>query len=171
MNRKVLAGFVPGCVLIACIAQAQTLPSQITSIAFLIGAWSGTSRVDGDLKDRSTISVQLIAGGNALLLRNHDDVTDSQGKLQQSYDQVMLVYPEGGTVHAEFVDGAHTVHYRQAQIEPGRSVQFFLSANAKGTPAFRLTYTMTSVKTLSMKIETAEARAFRTISEHVVTRE
>lgn len=53
----------------------------------------------------------------------------------------MMVYAEDGTIRADYVDGAHVIHYRSATIEPGCAVTFDTGA-IPGAPAFRLSYRM-----------------------------
>jgi hypothetical protein len=133
-------------------ASAQTLPDSIAGIAFLIGDWHGDGKSEGGMTNHGTSSIHLIVGGNALLRRDHTDVTDKNGKLQESFDQVMLIYPEGGTLHADYLDGAHTIHYVKATVSPGVSVQFE-SAGGTGAPVFHLTYTKTDTDTLGIAFE------------------
>ncbi|HEX4304135.1 MAG TPA: hypothetical protein VHZ78_15165 [Rhizomicrobium sp.] len=138
--------------LVSSHASAQTLPDSIAGIAFLIGDWHGDGTSEGGMTNQGTSSIHLIVGGNALLRRDHTDVTDKTGKLQESFDQVMLIYPEGGTLHADYLDGAHVIHYAKATVSPGVSVMFE-SASGTGAPVFHLTYTKTDADTLGIAFE------------------
>ena len=71
------------------------------------------------------------------------------GKPTGSFDQIMLIYPEGGTLHGDYSDGTHVIHYTQADVVPGRSVSFS-SARQSGAPVFRLTYALAAPDTLSV---------------------
>jgi hypothetical protein len=152
-------------------ATAQTLPDSIAGVAFLIGDWTGGGASEGGMTDKGTSSIHLIVGGNALLRKDHNDVTDKDGKLQESFDQYMLIYPEGGTLHADYLDGAHTIHYVRAEIAPGQSVQFE-SAAAPGAPVFRLTYTKETAETLGIKFEMQPPGGtnFATVASGILTR-
>jgi hypothetical protein len=130
-------------------ASAQTLPDSIAGVAFLIGDWTGGGASQGGMTDAGTSSIHLIVGGNAIERRDHNDVTDKDGKLQQSFDQVMLIYPEDGTLRADYLDGAHTIHYVKATVEPGVSVRFE-SRETPGMPVYTLTYRRNSPDTLSV---------------------
>ncbi len=61
----------------------------------------------------------------------------------------MMIYPEAGTLHADYTDGAHVIHYTSAVISPGREVTF-LSASSPGAPIFRLTYRLSAPKELAI---------------------
>jgi hypothetical protein len=152
-------------------ATAQTLPDSIAGVAFLIGDWTGGGTSEGGMTDTGTSSIHLIVGGNALERRDHNDVSDRSGKLQESFDQIMLIYPEGGTLHADYFDGAHTIHYTRATVAPGQSVTFE-GAAAGGVPLFRLTYTRTSADMLGIKFEMQPpgVSAFTTVASGTLTR-
>jgi hypothetical protein len=142
-------GIVLAAVLCATGAQAQTLPPLLADVAFLMGDWHGDGRSEKDHINHGTSSIHLIVGGNALLRKDHTDVTDKVGKKLESFDQIMLIYPEGGTLHADYLDGGHVIHYTRAGIEPGRSVAFHSDATATA-PEFTLTYTKTGDHTLGV---------------------
>ena len=61
----------------------------------------------------------------------------------------MLIYPDGGAIHADYVDGeGHAIHYVSASVTAGKSVTF-TSAAGQG-PLFRLTYELQSPKALAV---------------------
>jgi hypothetical protein len=66
----------------------------------------------------------------------------------------MLIYPEAGTLHADYSDGDHIIHYTSAVVVAGKSVAF-TSALAPGTPTFRLTYELTDAGALAIRFEMA----------------
>jgi hypothetical protein len=152
-------------------ASAQTLSPQIAPIGFLVGEWTGAGKSEGNNSDAGTSSIQPIVGGTALLRRDHNDVTDASGKPVESFDQIMAIYPEGGTLHADYLDGTHVIHYVGAAVQPGQSVQFD-TAVTPNAPAFRLTYTKTSADTLAIKFEMMlpGKSTFRTVAEGAVKR-
>jgi hypothetical protein len=123
-------------------AMAQpTLKPDLADIGFLVGHWdSGAGKVadtGGTSKGSSTITVE--AGGAALVRRDHTDLFDAKGQPAGSFDQIMLIYPEGGTLHADYTDGVHVIHYTNAVVVPGKSVTF-KSAVQPGAPSFQLVY-------------------------------
>jgi len=83
----------------------------------------------------------------------------------------MIIYPESGTYHADYLDGSHTIHYVHAAVEPGSSVQFDTGI-APNRPAFRLTYSKVSDGTLSILFEMAMPglTAFHTVAEGQIVR-
>jgi hypothetical protein len=138
------------------VASSQTvaLAPPLTGISFLVGAWAaGTGTVaDTGERSRGSSTFEAAAGGGALLRRDHTELMHADGTPAGAFDQIMLIYPEGGTLHADYTDGTHIIHYASAQIVPGRSVAFI--TNQGGTaPAYRLTYTLTDPATLGVAFE------------------
>ena len=138
--------------LLACLAPnvAQAAPS-LSDIDFLIGHWtSGEGKVadtGGISKGSSTITFE--AGGKALLRRDHTDLFDAKGAHTGGFDQVMIVYADGGAIHADYVDGeGHAIHYTSATVTPGKEVTFS-SAPGAG-PVFQLSYEMKTADTLAV---------------------
>lgn len=137
-------------------APAKKLGPELEPLGFLVGSWTagqGTvSEADGTAAGRSTFSIE--AGGGALLRRDHTTLKRSDGKRAGGMDQVMLIYPEGGGLKADYSDGARVIHYVSAQVTPGRSV-VFRSAPQPGAPTFRLTYSAGAGDVLAVKFEMA----------------
>ncbi len=152
-------------------AQAQALSPPLAGLAFLVGDWSGTGKSENDTTDKGTSSIRPVVGGNAMLRQDHNDVTDKAGKPVESFDQIMLIYPDGGTLHADYLDGAHTIHYVTADVQPGRSVRFETAPAAKA-PAFRLTYAKSSADGLDITFEMQPpgAPAWIAVAKGTVTR-
>jgi hypothetical protein len=171
MTRRAAALASFALALLAGPAQAQTLSQQLAPIGFLVGQWSGTGKSEGNRRDAGTSSIQPVVGGTALLRRDHNDVSDANGKLVESFDQIMLIYPEAGTLHADYVDGAHTIHYTSAVVQPDQSVQF-TSAAQPNAPIFRLTYTKASPDSLAItfEMEPPGKSVFQTIAQGAVRR-
>jgi hypothetical protein len=126
----------------------------VAGISFLVGNWgSGQGKVtDTGGTSRGTSTITLEAGGAALLRRDHTELFGADGKPGGSFDQIMLIYPEGGTLHADYSDGDHLIHYTSASIVPGESVAF-TSASLPGAPTFRLTYELKDGETLAVRFE------------------
>lgn len=115
--------------------------NDLAGIEFLVGHWrSGDGQVSdtgGSSKGSSVITLE--ANGHALLRRDHTDLFDTKGKTSGGFDQIMLIYPEGSTLHADYSDGQHVIHYTSASVVPGKSVAFSCAPQS-GSPSFRLTY-------------------------------
>jgi hypothetical protein len=137
-------------------AQSVTLKPELAGIGFLVGSWgSGTGTVaetGGTSRGSSTIAPE--ANGSALLRRDHTDLFDRTGKPSGSFDQIMLIYPEAGTLHADYADGDHVIHYTSATVVPGTSV-VFTTGTSPGAPAFRLSYVKSDSDTLAVTFEIA----------------
>lgn len=155
LKSAVLAGAMA---LLAGAAGAQSAPlkPELAAVAFLIGDWaSGRGRVaetGGTSTGSSTI--EPVAGGAALLRRDHTNLFDASGKPAGGFDQVMMIYPQGETLRADYIDGGHVIHYTSAVIVAGRSVTFANEARP-GAPAFRLSYTLAGPATLAVSFSMA----------------
>ena len=137
---------------IATPAMAQTaLKPALAPLSFLVGNWdSGEGKVadtGGTSKGGSVMSVE--SDGTAIPRRDHTETFDKAGKPAGAFHQTMLIYPDGGAIHADYVDGeGHAIHYVSASVTAGKSVTF-TSAAGQG-PQFRLTYELQSPKALAV---------------------
>jgi len=139
-------------------ASAQTPPHApaLSGLGFLIGRWTdGTGKVadtGGTSRGSSVISTEV--GGAVLLRRDHTDLFDASGKAAGGFDQIMMIYPEGGSLHADYSDGVHIIHYRSAVVVPGQSVVFTSEAQP-GSPVFKLSYALKAADTLDISFAMA----------------
>jgi hypothetical protein len=139
----------------ATVAQAQALSAAMAPLGFLIGTWNG---VDGRTADggepRGSFTIEPAAGGAALLRRDHGQVFRPDGALVLTLDQVMLIYPEGGGLRADYFDGTHVIHYAKAEVEPCQSVRF-TSAVQTGAPTYSLTLRRLGNDEVTVRFEVA----------------
>jgi hypothetical protein len=148
-----LALTAPALTASAAAAQPARLKPELAGVGFLIGDWKGNDGKVADTGRRSAGGSQITveADGAALLRRDHTELFDRQGKPAGGFHQVMLIYPEGGTLHADYGDGeGHVIHYTSAAVTPGKSVEFTAPAQA-AAPGFRLTYTLAAKGALSVE--------------------
>ncbi len=131
--------------------RAQPVKPDIAGVSFLVGDWSSGRGVVADTGGTSTGSsrITIAANGAVLLRQDRTNLFDKAGKPNGGFDQIMMIYPEGGTLHGDYSDGTHIIHYTEANVVPGKSVAFS-SAKQPGAPVFRLTYTLTRPNTLSV---------------------
>jgi hypothetical protein len=128
------------------LAQPAALKGPLAAVGFLVGDWkSGAGKVadtGGTSVGSSQVTVE--ADGHMLLRRDRNQQFDAHGKPAGGFSQTMLIYPEAGTLHADYGDGeGHVIHYTFAAVTPGQSVVFTAPAQASA-PGFRLTYTLTA---------------------------
>ncbi len=146
-------------ILLACLAiglmaqaRAQTvkLAPALSGLAFLVGHWSSGKGKVADTGGFSTgiSTITAEAGGAVLLRRDHTNLFDASGKPSGGFDQIMVIYAEGGAIHGDYFDGTHIIHYVSATTQPGHAVVF--STAAASAPSFRLTYTLSSPTTLTV---------------------
>jgi hypothetical protein len=154
-------------------APAKKLGPELEPLGFLVGNWTaGQGTVadpGGTAGGRSAFSIE--AGGGVLLRRDHTPLKGPDGKRAGGLDQVMLIYPEGGMLKADYSDGSHVIHYVSADVTPGRSVVFRTAAQP-GAPSFRLTYEAAPGDRLAVKFEMAApgATAFQPVAEGEMVR-
>jgi len=137
-------------------ACAQTLVPALAGLGFMVGDWASD---DGRVADTGGTSagrshIAVAAGGAALLREDHTELRDAHGKPTGGFDQIMLIYAEGGAIHAEYTDGAHVIHYRSALLVPGRAVTFTSDSSARA-PTFRLNYHLAGPGALAVNFAAA----------------
>jgi hypothetical protein len=149
--RAIIAGSLS--LLLATPVMAQTaLKPALAPLAFLMGNWdSGEGKVaetGGTSKGGSAFTAE--SDGAAILRRDHTELFDKAGKPAGGFHQTMLIYPDGGGLHADYVDGeGHAIHYTGATVTAGKSVTF-TSAAGQG-PVFRLTYELQAPDVLTVR--------------------
>jgi hypothetical protein len=132
-------------------AATRPLNAELAGIGFLVGRWDSdngkVADTGGTSKGFSRVTVE--ANGAALLRRDHTDLFDAAKKPSGGFDQIMLVYPENRTIHADYSDGQHVIHYTSATVVAGESVTFS-SVSQPDSPTFKLTYEFHAPDTLNV---------------------
>ncbi len=132
-------------------SEPAQLEPELAGVGFLVGNWASGRGVVADTGGRSTgsSSITVAAQGAVLLRRDRTNLFDANGRPSGGFEQIMMIYAEGGTLHADYADGTHVIHYASAAVIPGRSVVFSTEAQA-GRPIFRLAYALVSSTRLSV---------------------
>ena len=138
------------CLALPAFAQTALNPA-LAPLGFLVGNWRGddgkVAETGGTSKGGSLVSVQ--SDGWALLRQDHTELFDKDGKPAGGFHQTMVIYPDGGAIHADYVDGeGHAIHYVSAEVMSGKSVTFS-SAPGQG-PVFRLRYELQAPQMLAV---------------------
>ncbi len=97
-------------------ASAATLAPALRPLQFLVGTWDGGKGVVADTGGTSSgVSTLTVEADGAVLLRkDHTDLFDKAGKPSGGFDQIMMIYVEGETLHADYQGGGHLIHYVSA---------------------------------------------------------
>lgn len=155
-KRVLMAGAIAGTSLLAgasdAQSQAEPLSPRIAPIGFLVGSWIGEQGRAGNDQVSGRFQIETTVNGAALLRRDHDELRSIDGGPARSFEQIMLIYPENDGLSADYYDGEHVIHYRNAKIDPGRSVRFTTSPSPS-MPVFSLTYTLLTANRLSVRFE------------------
>ncbi len=172
MSVRIMTALVAAMLCTAAAAQTAASNTALADIGFLLGRWiSNDGKVadtGGTSKGSSVITAE--ANGAVLLRRDHTDLFDRSGKSSGGFDQIMMIYPEGGSLHADYSDGTHVIHYDSATIVPGHSVTF-TSVHQPGAPVFRLTYELTGPAVLAISFAMAPPgqSEFQTVASGIST--
>jgi hypothetical protein len=155
MRRLVQAVFTVLALLLTspAFAAAPTLKAELKPLGFTVGRWSGDAgKVENGVKTKGSFVLQPAVDGATLLSRGHTELFSADGRSIGAFDQLLLIYPERGDLHADYFDDGHVIHYISADIDPGKSVTFN-TAKTPGMPRFRLTYTLRAPSILNIKFE------------------
>ena len=135
-------------------APADKTVNPFDPVRFLIGDWEGEGSSKAG-QGQGSFSIREELGGAILVRRDHTDYPATNGKPAYSLDVLMVICAEGGQLRATYFDSEkHVIHYTARSVVPGSSIQF-VSEQASGAPAFRLTYAKTGVDKMSVKFELA----------------
>lgn len=137
-------------------AASVTLAPPLLGLSFLVGNWkSGVGKVaetGGTSVGASHFTVE--ADGHMLLRRDRTQTFNKVGEPSGAFSQTMLIYPDAGSLRADYGDGeGHVIHYTSASVTPGRSVVFSSPAQA-AAPGFQLRYTLIAKGELDVEFGT-----------------
>lgn len=155
MRRLAQAVFATVALLLTspAVAAPPALKADLQPLGFLVGQWIGDAgKAENGVKTKGSFALEPALDGAALLSRGHTKLFIADGRPIGAFDQLLLIYPERGDVHADYFDGSHVIHYISAVIDPGKSVTF-TTTKTPGPPRFRLTYTLSAPNTLHIKFE------------------
>jgi hypothetical protein len=170
---RILATFIFASVLLTGAGLAQTVSPQLSGLSFLIGDWQAgrgnVAETGGISQGHSTFTLE--AGGNVLLRKDTTELFSASGKPAGSFDQIMMIYPEGDAIHADYSDGTHVIHYVKADVVAGRSITF-VSTSRPDAPTFRLRYELSNPTTLAVDFEMAPpgSTTFHPVATGTLTR-
>jgi len=122
-------------------ASAQAAPNPWSDWRFLMGEFIAgeSSGVPGEAsKGGFTLIPDL--DGKILLRKNHAEYPAANGHPAFSHDDLMIVYREGASTKAFYVDNeGHVIHYN-VTVSGDKMQIIFLSEAGPRAPQYRLTY-------------------------------
>jgi hypothetical protein len=145
-----------GCLVILASVHAVAQPAAPAADwkdwAPLIGEWEGDAGGPGSPAGSFTLATDL--QGRVLVRKNHADYPKTNERPAFRHDDLMVIYREGDATKADYWDNeGHLIRY-VATVDKGRTF-VFVSEPARGQPRYRLTYTLTGAKALSLRFEIA----------------
>ena len=142
-------------VLVSLVAHAQpAAPIDWKEWAPMIGEWEADPTAAGP-SGSFTLTPEL--QGRVLVRKNRADYPATKDQPASRHDDLMIIWREGGATKASYWDNeGHLIQY-VARIE-GNTFTFLSEPQAK-QPRFRLIYTVTGPKAMSLRFEIAPPNA------------
>ncbi len=134
------------------ISIARAADDVWTPVGFLVGNWKGGGNAEGQ-PGAGTTKFAFDLGHQVLVRRDRSDYPATPGHPAQTYEAMMVIYPDAMTKHLRadyFDDGGHVIHYTLAT--PGKANEAQFLSDAGPGPAFRLTYDLQK-ESLAIKFE------------------
>jgi hypothetical protein len=135
-------------------APAPASPPAWDRWAFVLGEWVGEGGGSpGQGTGRFSFSYDLER--RILVRKNHNEYPASAGRPASVHDDLLIVYPEGGTTRAVYFDNEdHVIHYT---VEPSKDPKSLalVSDKVAGATRFRLVYVATAGGGLVIRFEIA----------------
>jgi len=157
----VIVHFVPLC------AQQPSRPSNWNGWEFLLGDWIGEGggnpgQGTGGFTFTQDLQKQI------LVRKNHAEFPATADRSAFSHDDLMIVYqdPPKPARAVYFDNEGHVIHYT-AEFSKDRNTLTFISDPIPSSPRFRMIYSKTSDKTLSIKFEIAPPGSPETFSTYL----
>jgi hypothetical protein len=108
-------------------------------VDFLLGQWIGEGSGEPG-QGSGTFSFEASLDGNLVTRRSHAEYPAAQGRPAVNHVDVMVMYPEGGQVRADYFDNeGHVIHYTVAFTHQSATLTF-ISGIVEGQPRYRLVY-------------------------------
>jgi hypothetical protein len=143
-------GLLPFLIAGACLAQAPAAKDPLAPLAFLEGAWDGVG-TGAPGEGSGGFAFAREAGGKILVRRNHADYPATKERPAFHHEDLMVVFPEGGALKADYFDNeGHVIHYA---IAAEGEAACFLSEGPG--PRFRLGYRKSGPDTVAITFEIA----------------
>lgn len=134
--------------------------------AFLIGDWVGeASGEPGQGSGGFTFEASL--DGNIVVRRSRTEFPASGGRAALRHDDLLVIYPEGGQVRADYFDNeGHVLHYTVSFAHESATLSF-ISPIVEGQPRQRLVYRPLAEDRVETSFEIAPPGAPTAFKTHV----
>ncbi len=131
-------------------AQAQTR-ADLSALNFLLGDWDAISSQAGE---SGAFNFTLAIQDRVIIRTNYAKYPAQDGKPATRHDDLMVIFPEGGVLKANYFDSEqHVIRYAIDVRRPGDVV--FTSEAPAGEPRYRLSYTLAANGQLKGSFEIA----------------
>ncbi len=157
----VMVHFAPSC------AQQPSRPPNWDGWEFLLGDWIGEGG-GGPGQGTGGFTFTLDLQKQILVRKNHADFPASAERPAFSHDDLMIIYqdPPRPARAVYFDNESHVIHYT-AEFSKDRNTLTFVSDPIPSSPRFRMIYSKTSDKILSIKFEIAPPGSVDTFSTYI----
>jgi hypothetical protein len=159
--------------LTTAVAIAQNLPKDKWSAwQPFLGTWEGVGG-GGPGQGSGSFSFTPELQGAVLVRHNYSQYSATREKLAYRHDDLMVIYPDGPQIRADYWDNeGHVIHYTAEFADFGRRL-IMTSAASQSGPRYRLTYLKTGDNDLNLTFEIAPPHApekFKTYIEATARR-
>lgn len=123
-------------------------------VDYLLGQWVGEGRGEPG-EGSGGFSFEASLDGNLVTRRSHADYPAANGRPPVHHEDLMVLFPEGGQVRADYFDNeGHVIHYTAA-FAPESATLTFISPIAEGQPRYRLTYRPLAINRVEVLFDVA----------------
>jgi hypothetical protein len=124
---------------VLALAASSDPPDPFAGLHFLAGEWTATRSGKTDEATSASFTFARDLGGKVLVRRNHAEYAPRSGEKEGVvHDDLMVVYPEAGSLRAVYFDNeGHVIRYA---ISTGDGRAAFESESGAPGPRFKLEY-------------------------------
>lgn len=117
---------------------APARADDLSQLRFLLGEWTA---VDSAAGESGRFAFTLAVQDHVMLRANEATYAATSQRPASRHDDLMVIYPDGGSLKADYFDNeGHVIHYA---VQPrGADAVVFVSGAKTSEPRYRLSYSM-----------------------------